>query len=244
METLSARKVAQAATTGPDPSWKDLYRIGGISAMLYVAIYLLGIIFIFAIPLPPTSGGAAILDYIASNRTIYLIQQIMWLGPSVLAILFYLALYPALKHLNKSYAAIGSVFGVASWAIALALPTTGGGAPVLIYLSDEYQTATTAAQRTAFATVAEDFIAQNNITSAVGIFTTVAILIVALVMLKGVFPKPTAYLGVATGIIGIISEIFRPIMGASYTIYGLLLLIWFFAVGWKLYRLSQNIKEP
>ncbi len=93
--------------------------------------------------------------------------------------------------------------------------------------------ATTAAQHTAFATAAEVFIAENNITGAVSILTPVGILILSLVMLKGVFPKGVAYLG-------IVSEALRPILGPGYFVYGLLLPIWFLAVGWKLYRLGSS----
>lgn len=235
------RKSMREAISRPDPSWKDLYRVGGVSALLYVLLYLVAIGLVFALPLPPTSGGEATLQYIADNRFIYIVEQVLWLVPSVLAMLVFLALYMALKDLNKSYAAIGALIGIASWALAVALPTTGGGSPSLVYLSDQYQAATTAAQRAAFATAAEDLIAQNNIPSAVGIMTTIGLLIVALVMLKGVFPKVLAYLGIITGSLGIVSEILRPILGISYTFYGVLLLVWFGMVGWKLYRLGQAL---
>ena len=55
---------------------------------------------------------------------------------------------------------------------------------------------------------------------------------------KGVFRKGIAYLGIVTGALGIISEALRPILGYSYAVYGILLLIWLIAVGWKLYRLG------
>jgi hypothetical protein len=94
--------------------------------------------------------------------------------------------------------------------------------------------ATTAAQHTAFATAAEVFIVENNSTNAVGI------LILSLVMLKGVFPKGVAYLGIVPGALGIVSEALRPLIGPGYFVYGLLLPIWFLAVGWRLYRLGAT----
>lgn len=45
-------------------------------------------------------------------------------------------------------------------------------------------------------------------------------------------------MGIATGAIGTVSEALRPILGAGYLAYGLLLPIWFLLVGWKLYRLG------
>jgi len=46
-------------------------------------------------------------------------------------------------------------------------------------------------------------IAQNRTTVVVGPLMAVGMLIVSIVMLKGVFPKAVAYLGVASGVLGI-----------------------------------------
>ncbi len=240
METLSVGRSSGEAVAGPDPSWRGLYRAGGVSVALFVVLIIVSIVLLIITPPAPISGGAATLQYIASNRSLYILEQVLWLAPSVFAMVVFLALYMALKHLNKSYAAIGALIGIASWALTLALPITGGGAPALVYLSDQYVAATTVAQRAAFAAAAEDLIAQNTIPTAVGILTTVGILVISLVMLKGVFHKGVAYLGIATGALGIISETLRPILGIGYIVYGVLLPIWFIAVGWKLYRLGSN----
>ena len=206
----------------------------------FVVLVLVAIVLVVVAPPPLNSDGATTLQYVASHKVLYLIEQALWLAPSVFALVVFLALFQALKHLNKSYAALGALAGIVSWALTLALPTTGGGAPVLVDLSDHYMAATTAAQHTAFATAAEVFIAENNITSAVGILTPVGILILSLVMLKGVFPRGVAYLGIVTGALGIVSEALRPILGPGYFVYGLLLLLWFLAIGWQLYRLGSS----
>jgi hypothetical protein len=109
----------------------------------------------------------------------------------------------------------------------------------LVYLSDHYVAATTVAQRTVFATAADSLIAQNNIVSVGGILFAVGVLVISLAMLKGVFHKSIAYLGIVTGVVGIICEAFRPILGPGYSLY-LILLIWLVAVGWKLYRLGSS----
>ena len=198
MNTLQERRSPAEIEAAPDPSWRGLYRAGGISAVLFVVPILLAIVLIVMAPPPLSADGATTLHYVASHKVLYLTEQVLWLAPSFFALVVFLALFQVLKHLNKSYAALGALAGIISWALGLAIPTTGGGAPVLVYLSDHYMTATTAAQRTAFATAAEVFIAENNITSAAGILAPVGILIISLVMLKGVFPKGVAYLGIAT----------------------------------------------
>jgi hypothetical protein len=237
MKTLHIRRSPGEAVASPDPSWRELYRAGGVSGVLFVVLILVAIVIIVVAPPPLNTDGAATLEYVASHKILYIIEQVLWLAPSVFAMVVFLALYMALKHLNKSYAALGAMVGIVSWALGLALPVTGGGAPVLVYLSDQYMAVATAGQHTAFATAAEVFIAQNNTTNAVGIMTPVGILILSLVMLKGVFPKSVAYLGIVTGVLGIVSEALRPILGPGYFVYGLLLPIWFIAIGWKLFRL-------
>jgi drug/metabolite transporter superfamily protein YnfA len=73
------------------------------------------------VPVAPSSGGAATLQYIAQHRSVYILEQALWLAPSVLLIVVFLALYVALKDLNKSYAAIGGVLSIVSWALMLVL---------------------------------------------------------------------------------------------------------------------------
>ena len=79
----------------------------------------------------------------------------------------------------------------------MAIPTTSTGAPALVYLSDQFMAAADPARSAALATAAETLIAQNRTTAVAGPLEAVALLIVSIVMLKGVFPKAVAYLGVA-----------------------------------------------
>jgi hypothetical protein len=227
-------------TLQADPSWRGLYRAGGVSAILAGVILIVAVLLDFSVQPAPIADGAATLQYIASHRSLYILEQVLWLVPSVLAMVVFLALPMALKHLNKSYAAIGALIGIASWALTLAWPTTGGGGHALVYLSDQYVAATTAAQRTAFATAAEGFIAQNTIPTITGVLEPVGILILSLLMLKGVFHKSVAYFGIVTGALGIMSEALRPILGVGYAVYGVLLILWFLVIGWNLYRLAAS----
>ncbi len=229
-----------AVVVEPDRSWRTLYRIGGMAALLATLAYVIATAIYFVVPPPPEEGGGAILDYIAAHRTVYIVEQALWLAPSVLLTVAFLALAIVLKDLNKNYAAIGGVLGVASWVLTLVYPATGGGAPALIYLSDRYIATGDSAQRAAFAAAAEVFVAQNIIPTAVGILEPVSILILALVMLRGIFHRGVAYLGIATGAIGVFSEALRPMLGLGYLVYGLLLFAWFIAIGWSLFRLAGD----
>lgn len=228
-----------AVASAPDPEWKRLYWAGGVSALLASLVYIIALVVEISLGEYPTSGGAAVLEYIAAHRSVYILQQILWLMPSVLLMIVFLALYPALKDLDRSVAAIGAVLGIASWAVTLAYPATGGGSPALVYLSDQYAAATTDAQRAAFAAAAEGFIAQNYVPTIMGVLETIAILIVSLLMLRGVFHRSVAYLGIATGAVGIVSEALKPMLGLGYIVYGLLVMVWIIAIGWELLRLAR-----
>lgn len=242
MATSRRERSASVSTTitAPDPSWKRLYRAGGIAALLAGLAYIVAVVVEFSLPAPPAASGAATLQYIADHRSVYILQQILWLGPSVLLIVTFLALWPALKELDKSYGAIGIVLSVAAWAVSLAYPATGGGAPALVYLSDQYAAASTDAQCTVFASAAEGFLAMNDVPTIIGVLQTAGILIVSLVMLKGIFRRWSAYLGIATGAVGIVSEALKPLLGIGYIVYGVLVMLWIAAIGWELLRLTRS----
>jgi hypothetical protein len=110
----------------------------------------------------------------------------------------------------------------------------------LVYLSDQFVGTADPARRAVFSVAAETLIAQNRTTVVVGPLTTVGLLIVSIVMLKGVFPKAVAYLGIATGVLGISAEALRMVFEGFYGIYGVLLPVWMGAVGWNLYRLGRS----
>jgi hypothetical protein len=199
------------------------------------------LVLLFTVPQPPLTGGAAVLEYIASNKAIYLVEFISFVGLSLPAMVVFLALYVVLKDLNRSYAVLGAVIGIASETMALAYnsspPSLNGG---LLYLSDQYAAATAEAQRASLATAAEGLIAVSNTVAAAGILTALGILFISMPMLRGVFSRGVAYLGIATGAIGIVCEALRDVIGPVYFIYGILLPAWFIAVGWKLYRLASS----
>jgi uncharacterized protein DUF4386 len=224
----------------PDPRWGALYLVGGISAGLFVVLLVAAVILAIITPSPPTAGGSATLEFIAEHRTLYLVHQELWLVPGLFAAVMYLALLPALKPLQPGVAVLGCAVGGIAWALTLAMPTTSTGAPALLYLSDKYVAAGDPAGRAALAAAAEALIALNRTPTPVGVLTTVGMLIVSLVMLRGVFPKWVAYLGIATGLLGIGSEALRPVIEGGYSVYGLLLLVWTGVVGFRLFQLRVD----
>jgi hypothetical protein len=231
------------ARTTAEPSWTGLYLTGAISAALFVALTILSAVVIAITPQPPSTGAAgtlpaavATLPYIAAHKYVYLLNMALFVGPVALTAIVFLALFVALRPISRSSAAIGAMIGVASVVLCLT-PLTLLFA--LVPLSDQYAAATSAAQRAASVAVADGLIAQVNTVSVGGILFAVGVLVISLAMLKGVFHMAVAVIGIVSGVVGIVCESLRPVMGSWYGIYGILML-WLLAVAWKLYRLSTR----
>ena len=110
----------------------------------------------------------------------------------------------------------------------------------MVVLSDRYLTASTGAERALFVAGAEVLLALNDAQVVIGVLQTLGILLLSALMLRGVFPKGLAWLGVVTGGIGIISEALRPLLGWAYAVYGLLLFGWLIWVAVALWRLGAQ----
>lgn len=217
-------------------SWRLLYLVAGSGAILFVVLLLTALAIDFMAP-PPVHGGAATLEFIAANKTTYVVEQVLWILPNILAVIVFVALFVALAPLNKSLALVATIVGGLSWALILAIPTTSRGALSLVYLSDRY-IAAPPDERDIYATAAEAIITENNTPAIVGVLSALGILLISVVMLRGVLPRVVAWLGVATGALGVVSEALRHAVPSFYWSYGLLLWVWFVAVGIALIRLG------
>ena len=68
------------------------------------------------------------------------------------------------------------------------------------------------------------------------------ILIIGFVMLKGIFSKSTAYVGVATGILGVVAvvgPVFVSALSFAIIIVSVLTIIWVLLAGYQLFRLGK-----
>ncbi|WP_328531081.1 hypothetical protein OG984_08145 [Nocardioides sp. NBC_00368] len=223
-----------------DPVWQRLHRAGAVSAGLAVVLYVAALVIFAVVAPPPTAGGAAMLEYVDAHRTVYIVRQVLWLTPSLLLMVVFLALAVALRHLDKSFAAIAGMISVASWAVSSAWPTTGDGSLAMVLLSDEYAAAPTSAAQAPFVAGAEVLIALNDVPAVIGVLQTLGLLLISLLMLKGESWRGLAWLGVSTGAIGIVSEVLRPVLGWAYALYGVLLFVWLIWTAIALWRLSTG----
>ena len=237
----SSSVIEHAGSRRPDRTWGPLYTTGGWSASVYVLMVLVPVVLVFVAPLPPTEG-AALLDYIAAHQVVYLVELVCFVGLAVPALVVFSAVAVALKDVNRSVAAIGGLFGIASEVIALALGSSPqslhGG---LVVLSNAYQDADSDAERSALVGAAEALIAATNAVSWAGILTAAAILLLSWLMRRAAFfGSVVGTIGMVAGTVGIVSEALRPMIGPGYLLYGLLLPTWFALVGWKLLHLDRG----
>lgn len=224
-----------------DGTWQPLYRAGGVSGLVFVSLVLIAVVLVVSQPLPPTEGEP-LLAYIVDHRVVYLTQLICFVGLAVPALIVFAALTVALSSVNRSLAILGGLLGIVSETIALALGSSPqslhGG---LVVLSNSWANSTSETERASLASAADALIATTNAVTWAGILTAAAILVLSAIMRRSVFGRPLAALGVVTGALGIVSEAFRPLIGAAYMIYGLLLPTWFALVSVRLLRHRRRL---
>jgi hypothetical protein len=110
----------------------------------------------------------------------------------------------------------------------------------ILVLYSKYSTATSDLQRAGYVAAANygSAVLTSPLEVVYAIVTlSFGILVTGAVMLRGVFDKITAFLALATGVLGI-----AALTGLSLAIIGnaLFATVWLFFVGYRLYRLAQN----
>jgi hypothetical protein len=236
--SASQKSTGQAVV---DPSWKGLYRGGGISAILYIVLALvvptISVLTMGYFESTAEYGGLEFLHYIAANRVWWFALQTLVLGTSILMIVAFVALFVALKDVDKVNATLGAVISIVTQILFIAYY------PVLlgtIYLSDRFVTAS-AEQQIMLGTAAESLMAINNAFNPLyEPLMGVGILFFSFAMLKGVFRKSLGYLGIVTCIVCFIAVALWPVLNVNYFWWWTLFVVWFTAVGWKLYQLGKE----
>lgn len=226
-----------------DPQWKGIYRLGALAAFALVIGYIF-IIMLYIPVFPFPDEGQAMLEYLNGKTAVW------WaiIGVSALTDFLYaliaFSLYQALKGINRPTMVVAT--GLKWLFVVLELAITWPNYAVLFTSSYGYAAATTDIQRTAY-------IASANYATTVINSTLMAVyailipalgtLLIGLVMRKGIFNKVTAYLGVITGILGVVSVVgplFISALEPTIILTSLLTAVWFLLVGLRLFKLGQQ----
>jgi len=227
---------------GPDGRW--LYRVGGISALVLGIGYLLAFpVITYAGGFPP-AGVEARLAFFAEHATGWWAITGLMIFTDLLYVPVFLALYLALKGINKCMMLLA--LACEGLFVALDLAVTWTAYSSLIILGGSYAAAASDGQR-AIIVAAAGYPSMIIDSPLLGIYAilipALGLLLVSLVMRKGIFNTTLAYLGVLAGISGILAGVgplFISDLETAQKINAGLATIWFLVVGWKLYRLGRQ----
>ena len=230
-------------TVDPDGKW--IYRVGGLSALVLGIGYLLTIIVMitYAGGFPPP-GIEARLAFFTEHAAGWWVVSALMIFTDLLYVPVFLALYQALKGINKYMMALA--LACEGLFVVLDLAITWTAYSSLITLGGNYAVATSDAQR-ATIVAAAGYPSASIDSSLLGIYIilipALGLLLASLVMRRGIFGKALAYLGVIAGICGILAgvgPIFVSDLDKVQYINASLALIWFFVTGIKLYKLDRT----
>jgi hypothetical protein len=226
-----------------DPAWTGLYRVGGVTAFILVAIPLIQLA-VFAAAPPPLEGTAS--DWFTlfqQNAILGLLGfEILLVIYSLLSVVLSLALFASLRHEARSLSAL---FLVSSLIGALAF-VAARPAFEMLYLSHQYAAATTETEKVIFLGAGEAMVAAFHGTAfwVSYLLGSVTGFLVGAAMLRGrIFSKATAYLRIGSAAFDF--GIFVPGIGLYISILSVLLLMAFHVlVGLRLLRLSSEASYP
>jgi hypothetical protein len=217
-----------------DPSWKGVYKVGGLS-FLAAGVFLF--LFFFAVLIlqtSPTLTPETALDDPLPPVSLYALAVFgeLLLMPGVLG------LYYSLKNVKKTHMLIATVL----WLIAvISFLISRSQIIALAPISDSYQATTSETMRAAYLVSAEHAIEVGNVFSELALmFLGVSSIIIGWAMLKGVFSKGVSYLVIISGtltLLGTMGVLLEPI--TILAPFGLILgAVWQIIVGVKLYKLG------
>jgi hypothetical protein len=237
---MSAQKMIVNAV---DADGKWLYRVGGICAILFGIAYI-AIIGLYVPMGAPPSGAEARLAHIAGNTTSWWAILSLSVLTDFLLVPVAFALYLALKGINRNMMLVAAA-GMGLF-VVLDLAVTWTNYASLIALSGSYAAAATDAQKAVVVTAAiyPSTVLESSLLFVYNTLTlSVGILMTGLVMLKGIFGKGVAYLGLATGIVGIVAVVgplFVTALSATIIFASVLTTVWALFAGYGLYRLGRQ----
>jgi hypothetical protein len=228
-----------------DFSWKSLYKMVGVTAVMLLVYSLITMIILIIIGGQPESAQEG-FTLLQSNRVMGLLRlDLLTVLVMPLYYLLFLGLYVALKKTHAVYAAVAIVFGMAGVTLFLATPSVFSW----LALSDKFAAATSEAQKTLLLSAGETILVSDmwHGTGALmgGVLMQTATTLFSIVMLSSkAFGKATAYVGVVThglDLAHILIGFFIPAGGVILMmIAGPLYLVWFPLLARDFFRLGKR----
>jgi hypothetical protein len=252
MAIRPAELLAANTPDASDPSWKSLYSVAGVAALLASLLFLSDLVVLMTAGEFPASARAWFTLF-EDNRVPGLLQLFFsdLIGVALVAPLV-LALYAVLRRANAGYAALAVVLAVLGIATLFATNPNY----TLIHLSLQIGQAPAPAEADALVAAGEAVFAAG--TAGTGPLMAAlalegSLLLLSAIMLRSpAFGKGIAYLGIAAHGLDlartVVSLLLIPLLGEEtalaistplLAVGGTLQLIWYPLVGWKLIRLGR-----
>ena len=221
------------------PSWRALYQVAAVAALLMVGIIIIQLIVFMAAP-PPLEGSA--LDWFTlfrTNKLIGLIDfELLMIIYTLISIPITLSLYYALRRTDPAFTALYvalSLIGVVCFIAARP-------AVEMLSLSDQFAAATTEAQRSSLLAAGEATLAAFHGTAfhVSYVLGSLSGLIISLVMLRSpMFSKATAYVRIASSLFDF--GLYIPTIGIFISIFSVLFLfVWNIMIARRLFQLAHS----
>ncbi len=225
--------------------WTGLYKLGALAAIIIVLVFLIELLAVVFYGLPPSTveGWFALLQ---KDRLVGLIESF---ALDLIAVAFHVPLYLALFVLlrqTKSYSTL--ILSVIFAFIGIAVYYSSNITFSMLYLSDQFASATTEIQRAQILTSGQTLLASFNGGTGpfVGYFlyAVSGILISIIMLLSNEFPKAVAVAGIVGNVLelglppSIEPALFLQIDPLLIGIGGFILLFWYAAIAVKFYRIS------
>lgn len=231
------------ANYSADPHWKDLYKIGGITAIILILLIVLGGI-AFAI-WPYTPGSASTLEIYTTLQSdrfggLMSLDFLLFLS-NIIGVLLFIALYVSLKSVNETYALIALVVGL----LAAVLIFPARPMAELVTLSDGYAAATTEMARSQYLAAGEALLAHFDGMAYLGntFLGGLSLFISSLLMLRSKsFSKATAYVGIISNLA--VCLFFVPVVGTFFLLLCLPgYVIWYVQLGRSFLQLGRDVSR-
>jgi hypothetical protein len=195
--TSNIKTMPQSVTTKTtDSNWSSLYKVSGVCALIAGVLFLSDLVVLLSVGAMPSSAQAW-LTLFQENKVVGLLQLFFSdLIGLALTVPMIFAFYVILRQINETYSVLATVLGFIG--IALVFATNSNYS--LLYLSDQYGSATTEIQRSQLVAAAEAVLATGMSGTGLlvaGLFVEAAFVMFSVLMLQGsFFNKGVVYLGI------------------------------------------------
>ncbi len=221
--------------------WDFLYRTAAIAALISVTLFLFQIVAFFVWPPPSTVAGHYALLHARPFVGLVSLDYVIVVD-EVLGIPILLALYLSLRRVHESLVLIATMLSVVSTVCFI----SGNPSLSMLYLSQQYAAATTAAARDGLLGAGQAVLSSwlGTPYQAAYVVGTISMLIISCVMLRSaVFSKFTAYVGIVAGIVGF--GLYVPRIGVYISILSVVAMqIWYAMIALTLFRLTRHAHHP